>query len=266
MIHRGKRDILGIGISVVDYEGAAAKVVEAAQARRPLAVTALAVHGVMTGVLDPEHRYRLNRFGLVVPDGQPVRWALRWLHGEILPDRVTGPQLTVTVFGRAADLGLSIFLFGSRAEVLKAMHARLALEFPDLRIAGAEPSAFRQLSESENRELEERIRASGADIVLVGLGCPRQEVFAYEHSEALSRPTIAVGAAYDYYAGGLSRAPQWVQSAGLEWVVRLMQEPRRLWKRYLLLNPYYLMLLARQKLGLLRPEAERAPSRELRYG
>jgi UDP-N-acetyl-D-mannosaminuronic acid transferase (WecB/TagA/CpsF family) len=91
-------------------------------------------------------------------------------------------------------------------------------------------------------------------------------VFAYEHAEALARPTIAVGAAYDYYAGRLSRAPQWVQSAGLEWVVRLMQEPRRLWKRYLLLNPLYLTLLARQKLGLLHPEAERAPSQELRYG
>jgi N-acetylglucosaminyldiphosphoundecaprenol N-acetyl-beta-D-mannosaminyltransferase len=266
MIHRGKRDILGVGISVVDYEGATDQVIEAAQARQPLAVSALAVHGVMTGVLDPEHRYRLNRFGLVVPDGQPVRWALRWIHGEVLPDRVTGPQLTIAIFGRAAELGLSVFLFGSRAEILDAMRMRLASDFPSLRIAGAEPSAFRQLTESESRELDERIRASGADIVLVGLGCPRQEVFAYEHAGALGRPTIAVGAAYDYYAGRLSRAPQWIQSAGLEWAVRLAQEPRRLWKRYLLLNPLYLTLLARQKLGLLRPEAERAPSRELRYG
>jgi N-acetylglucosaminyldiphosphoundecaprenol N-acetyl-beta-D-mannosaminyltransferase len=266
MIDRGKRDVLGVRIDVVDYDGAATRIINAARNHLPLGVSALAVHGVMTGVFDDEHRYRLNRLGLVVPDGQPVRWALRLLHGEALPDRVWGPQLTIEVCRRAAELGLSIYLYGSRPEILRTMEQRLAKDFPGLRLAGIEASKFRRLGKEEHEALDERIRRSGADIVIVGLGCPRQEVFAFEHAAALSRPLLAVGAAFDYYAGRLRRPPSWMQAAGLEWVYRLMQEPARLWRRYLLLNPAYLVLLARQKLGLARAAAEREPTEMVRYG
>ena len=266
MIDRGKRDVLGVRIDVVDYDGAAKRIINAARHRRPLGVSALAVHGVMTGVFDDEHRYRLNRLGLVVPDGQPVRWALWFLYGEALPDRVTGPQLTIEVLRRAAELGMSIYLYGSHPETLKAIEQRLAKDFPALRLAGAEASQFRRLRKEEHEALDERIRRSGADLVIVGLGCPRQEVFAFEHAAALSRPLLAVGAAFDYYAGSLRRAPSWMQAAGLEWVYRLMQEPTRLWRRYLLLNPAYLALLARQKLGLARAAAERRPTELVRHG
>lgn len=266
MIDRGKRDVLGVGVDVVDYDGAATRIINAARNRETLGVSALAVHGVMTGVFDAEHRYRLNRLGLVVPDGQPVRWALEFLYGERLPDRVTGPQLTVEVCRRAAEFGMSIYLYGSRPETLKAIEERLATDFPGLKLAGAEASRFRRLTGEEHLAVDERIRKSGADIVIVGLGCPRQEVFAFEHAAALSRPLLAVGAAFDYYAGTLRRAPSWMQSAGLEWVFRLVQEPARLWRRYLLLNPAYLFLLARQKLGLAREAAERRPTDLVRYG
>src|SRR5205823_13604830 len=168
----------------------------AARERRPLAVSALAVHGVMTGVLDREHRYRLNHFDLLVPDGQPVRWALNALHRARLKDRVYGPTLMLKTCERAAEEGLPIFLYGSTAEVLAELQANLLRRFPTLRVAGTMPSRFRRLSAAERDETAAAIRASGAALTFVGLGCPRQEVWAFEMREALSMPVLAVGAAF----------------------------------------------------------------------
>ena len=249
MIDKGKRNILGVGVNVIDYEGAVERIIGAAKARQPLGVSALAVHGVMTGALDPEHRYRLRRLDLITPDGQPVRWALKLLHGEGLPDRVYGPNLTLRVCERAAAEGLSIYLYGSQQKVLDAWIANLGATLPGLRIAGAEPSQFRQLSADESAAIDGRIAAAGADIVFVGLGCPRQETFVYEHVTAVSRPMLAVGAAFDFHAGLLRQAPKWMQDAGLEWAFRLWVEPRRLWKRYLQLNPLFCLMIGRQLLA-----------------
>jgi N-acetylglucosaminyldiphosphoundecaprenol N-acetyl-beta-D-mannosaminyltransferase len=267
MIDRGKRDVLGVGVNVIDYESAVAKIIDAGRCKKPLGVSALAVHGVMTGALDPEHKFRLNRLHLITPDGQPVRWALRFLHGERLPDRVYGPNLTLMTCARAADEGLSVYLYGSRPAVLDAWLANLRRQLPALKIAGAEPSRFRNLDAEEDQELNERISAAGADIVLVGLGCPRQEVFVYEHADALSRPVLAVGAAFDFHAGLLRQAPNWMQDRGLEWLFRLCAEPRRLWRRYLYLNPLFLLLICRQKLGFLPRQTDQTPPpRPIRYG
>lgn len=268
MIDRGKKDVLGVRIDAVDYAAAVERVVEAARQRRPLAVSALAVHGVMTGVLDRVHRYRLNQFDLLVPDGQPVRWALNWLHRTRLADRVYGPALMLHVCERAAAEGLPIFLFGGTAELLDALHANLQRRFPGLKVAGVRASRFRRLTESERDETVTAIRASGAAITFVGLGCPRQEVCAYELRQALAMPVLAVGAAFNFHAGQLAQAPGWLQARGLEWFFRLLKEPRRLWKRYLLLNPLYLLLLAMQFLRLYTPDPRRAlpPREEVRYG
>lgn len=268
MIDRGKRSVLGVNVNVVDYDGAVKMIMTAATARKPLGVSALAVHGVMTGALDREHKHRLNRLDLVTPDGQPVRWALRLLHAERLPDRVYGPRLTELVLARAAREGISVYLYGSQPKVLTAMGDSFAQRYPDLVIAGQEPSKFRTLSEEEHLAVQDRIRASGAGIVLVGLGCPRQEVFVSEHARAVGIPMMAVGAAFDFHAGTLRQAPKWMQDRGLEWVFRLGMEPRRLWRRYLFLNPLYLAMLAGQKLGLLRTRLarEEAPRTTTRYG
>jgi N-acetylglucosaminyldiphosphoundecaprenol N-acetyl-beta-D-mannosaminyltransferase len=268
MIDHGKKNLLGVLIDAVDYEAAVAKISAAAHARQPFAVSALAVHGVMTGVLDAPHRYRLNRLDLVVPDGQPVRWGLNLLHGVNLRDRVYGPTLTLKVCERAAAEGLSIYLYGSRAPVLEALQAHLMARFPALRIAGAQPSRFRQLSTAEQHAVAEEIVASGASITFVGLGCPRQEVWAYEQRELLRMPILAVGAAFDFHAGLLPQAPPRLQRLGLEWAYRFVQEPRRLWRRYALLNPMYLGLLAMQLSGLRRFDPASAPMPEtpLRYG
>ena len=266
--HDTKRNVLGVLVDAVDYDGAVERIVRAAEAGQPLSVSALAVHGVMTGVLDSSHRYRLNHLDLVVPDGQPVRYALNWLHGTGLKDRVSGPTLMLQVCEVAAAGGIPIFMYGSRPEVLAALQARLCDLFPSLIIAGAEPSRFRPLSVSEKAETVARIRGSGARITFVGLGCPRQEVWIYEYRDVLSTPILAVGAAFDMHAGYLPRAPMLMQDAGLEWLYRLWHEPRRLWRRYLYLNPLFLVHLTLQLTRLRRydPADTTAPVSELSYG
>ncbi len=268
MIDRGKRSVLGVCVNVIDYEAAVDQVIGAAESEQPLAVSALAVHGVMTGVLDPTHRYRLNRLDIVAPDGQPVRWALNRLHAAALPERVYGPQLMLEVCARAAEQDLPVFLYGSRDEVLEALARNLRERFPALQIAGSTPSMFRQTTVDEKHAIARTIRDSGAKLVFVGLGCPRQEVWAYEYRAALGMPALAVGAAFDFHAGLLSQAPPVMQRWGLEWLYRLTREPLRLWRRYVLLNPLYLFLLGLQALKLRRfdPEDVRAPVEEMRYG
>src|SRR5690242_12524218 len=175
MIDQGKRNVLGVQVDAVDYAAAVDKILTAAREQRPLAVTALAVHGVMTGVQDRAHGARLNAFDLVTPDGQPVRWALNNLYGAGLTDRVYGPDLTLKVLASCADEGLPVYLYGSTVDTLDRLVPALTARLPGLKVAGAEPSKFRPLAPGEDRELAERIAASGARVVLVGLGCPRQE-------------------------------------------------------------------------------------------
>jgi N-acetylglucosaminyldiphosphoundecaprenol N-acetyl-beta-D-mannosaminyltransferase len=265
MIDRGKVNVLGVEVCAVDYEAAVAKIVAAAKERRALGVSALAVHGVMTGVTDREHCYRLNQLELVVPDGQPVRWAMNALHRTQLPDRVYGPNLMLKVCEAAAANDLSIFLFGSDAATLSKLESRLKLAFPKLRIAGARPSMFRRLNGAESQALVEEIKASQADITMVGIGCPRQEIWAYEYKDQLSMPVLAVGAAFAFHAGELAQAPAWMQARGLEWLYRFTREPSRLWKRYVLLNPAYLSLLALQATRVLTLRPTRGqPPRDLK--
>lgn len=249
-VNQGKRNVLGVLVDATDYASATERIISAAREGRPYAVTALAVHGVMTGVQDPAHEARLNSFDLVTPDGQPVRWALNLLHGAGLTDRVYGPTLTLRVVEQAAAEGLPIYLYGSTQPTLDRLVPALLEMFPALKIAGVEASKFRGAQPGEEVEIAERIKASGARIVLVGLGCPRQEVFTYAMRPLLDMPLLAVGAAFDYHAGLLKNPPAWMQKYALEWLWRLGLEPKRLWKRYVLLNPAYLSRLAAQKTGV----------------
>ncbi|MGW6360530.1 WecB/TagA/CpsF family glycosyltransferase [Streptomyces sp. NPDC055092] len=241
-----KKNVLGVLVDATNYGEAVDTVLAAARTRRPLAVTALAVHGVMTGVLDREHGARLNSFDLATPDGQPVRWALNLLHGSALTAPVCGPDLTSHVLRRAADEGLPVYLYGSTEQTLERLLLNLQNTLPTLKIAGREPSRFRAARPGEDAEIAARITESGARIVLVGLGCPRQETFVHAMRPLLPMPLLAVGAAFDFHAGTLRRPPMWMRNHGLEWLWRLGLEPRRLWRRYLFLNPHYLLLLAVQ--------------------
>lgn len=267
MIDSGTYSLLGVRVHAVDYDAVIARILAAARERRKCTCAALAVHGVMTGVQDLEYRYRLNHMDLAVPDGQPVRWGLNWLYGVGLPERVYGPELMLRLCAAAAADQYPVFFYGSTEGVLENLSRRLTRRFPSLRVAGAAPSRFRRLQPEEKEDVVRQIKGSGARIVFVGLGCPRQEVFAYEFGDPLQLPVVAVGAAFDFHAGSLRQAPQWMQRRGLEWLYRLSQEPRRLAGRYLLLNPLYLAFLVFQKLGLRRfdPADAVRPEHELLF-
>jgi N-acetylglucosaminyldiphosphoundecaprenol N-acetyl-beta-D-mannosaminyltransferase len=267
MIDRGKHRILGIPISAVDYETAVERITTAAKQRRSLTVSALAVHAVMTGAMDPVHRYRLNQFDLLVPDGQPVRWALNRFHGTGLRQRVYGPTLMLETCRRAAAEKLPIFLFGN-PDVLDELQMRLRERFAGLEIAGAHAAKYSRVSADERRELLAAIRASGAAITFVGLGCPRQDIWTFECHRQLSMPVISVGAAFDMHAGRVPQAPRFMQDRGLEWLFRLLHEPRRLWRRYLVTSPMFVSMLALERLGLRRFDGAemRAPAEEVLVG
>jgi N-acetylglucosaminyldiphosphoundecaprenol N-acetyl-beta-D-mannosaminyltransferase len=266
MNEAGKKNLVGVLIDGVDRYSAADMIIRAAQQSQGYAVSALAVHGVMEGVLDPAHLYRLNHLELVVADGQPVRWALNLIHSVRLRERVYGPNLTLDVLARAAQKRLAVFFYGSTRDVLAQLCANVTAQFPGLVIAGAEPSAFKRISPETADQVARKIKQSGAQIVFVGLGCPRQEIWAYEFRERLNMPIVAVGAAFPYLAGTLRQAPRWMQDRGLEWLFRLWIEPRRLWRRYLLLSPAYLFLVMCQLMGIHFPTAGELPPGETLYG
>jgi N-acetylglucosaminyldiphosphoundecaprenol N-acetyl-beta-D-mannosaminyltransferase len=249
-----KRNVLGVLVDALDYDATVERVLAAVHEQRPFCLTALAVHGIMTGVADPAHRLRLNEFDVVTADGQPVRWALNLLYGAGLRDWVSGPELTLQLLHHLAADGLPVFLYGSTRQTLDALAVSLPRLVPGLTIAGAEPSKFRTAYPGEEREIAERIRRSRARMVLVGLGCPRQEIFVHAMRPLLGMPLLAVGAAFDFHAGTQRRAPAWMRRRGLSWLWRLALEPRRLWRRYLLLNPAYLLRLAAQAARLWRPD------------
>ena len=220
----------------------------------------------MTGVEDAGHKYRLNPFDLIVPDGQPLRWALNWIHKSKLDERVYGPELTIRSIRMAATLGLPVYFYGTTNSILDKLLKRLRVIYPTLIIAGSEPSKFRPIDASEREAVAQRIIASGARMTFVGLGCPRQEVFSYEMKGLLPMPLIAVGAAFAFIAGELAQAPPAMQKYGLEWLFRLKEEPRRLWRRYLYLNPYYAVLLLGQSIGIQFPKIGEPPSSVLGPG
>lgn len=267
MIDHGKQNLLGVLVDAVDYDAAVARVMAGAESREPVGVSALAVHGVMEAVADAELRYRINHLELVTPDGQPVRWSLNLIHRTALRDRCYGPTLTLKVCEEAARRGLPVYLYGSEAEVVTRLKANLEARFPALEVAGAQPSRFGRVGSEELDAIAADILASGARIVFAGLGCPRQEVFAYEMKERLRLPVLAVGAAFDYHSGMRGEPPLWVQRAGIQWLWRLAEEPGRLWRRYARTNPAFVARVALQKLGLRRVSADSAerPTSEMGY-
>jgi N-acetylglucosaminyldiphosphoundecaprenol N-acetyl-beta-D-mannosaminyltransferase len=263
----GKHNVLGILIDAVDYEAASEFIFRAAREQRGCAVSALAVHGLMSGAINRQHKFRLNHFDLLVPDGQPVRWALNLLYKVRLADRVYGPKLTLKICARAEAEGTPIYFYGSTTDTLASLQRSLGRTFPALQIAGMEPSKFRRLTATEKLALAERIQKSGAAMVFVGLGCPKQEMFAFEFRNLLKMPILAVGAAFPFLAGKLPQAPPWMQATGLEWLFRLGSEPRRLWRRYVYLNPMYLFLLLLQALRVSRFATDgQRPVEELTHG
>ena len=241
-----KFDVLGVGISAAGYDTAVELVIEAGRRRQSAVVSHFAVHAVVSAAEDANLREQVNTFDLVAPDGQPVRWALRWLYKIRLHDRCYGPEMMARVCQRAAAEGISIYLYGSTNEVLAKLGENLTARDPELQIAGSESPPFRALTPAEEDAMVCRINDSGAGIVFIGLGCPKQDRFAARFRNRLHAVQICVGAAFDFHAGTKKSAPPWMQRRGLEWLFRLWQEPGRLWRRYLTTNSVFVAKLAGQ--------------------
>ncbi|MDH3679843.1 MAG: WecB/TagA/CpsF family glycosyltransferase [Acidimicrobiia bacterium] len=246
-----KVDLFGVGITVTDYDDATDRILEAARARTSYAVSALAVHGLMEAVDDEELRDQVNRIDLVTPDGQPVRWAMNALHHTGLTDRVYGPDLTWLVIEAAAKEGIGIYLFGSTEETCLAFAEEIVRRYPTVIISDIQPDRFRDATEIEDAADTARINKSRAGLVLVGRGCPRQERWVAAHRGRVNAAMLAVGAAFDYGAGTLGSPPPWVQRVGLQWLYRLVQEPSRLWRRYLVTNTKFVVRFGRALAGRL---------------
>ena len=248
-------NVLGVGVDELEHDEAVEMALEAMRGRLPWRISLLAVHGVMGGALHRSRRRLLNRFELNLTCGQPVRWALNLLDSAGLGTRVYGPDFTLSVSEAAAREGLSVFLYGSSDEVLARLAGQLASRFPELRIAGRRSSTFRPIGPAEQEEIAAEIAGSGASICFVGLGCPRQENFIDVMAPRAGVAMAGVGGSFEFIAGTKPSAPDWMKRSGLEWLFRLGSEPRRLGRRFLMLNPLYLVLLAAQKSGLWRPAA-----------
>ncbi len=217
------------------------------------------VHGIMEAARDPAVRRAYAGAGLTVPDGMPLVWMAR-LRGQGGVRRVYGPDTLLAVCERAAREGWSCFFYGGADGVAEDLASGMARRFPGLRVAGVRSPPFRALSEDEQSEEVARINGSGASVVFVGLGCPKQERWMEEQRGRLTAPVLlGVGAAFDFHTGRVRQAPRWMMALGLEWLFRLAAEPRRLWRRYLVYNPLFVWYATLQLLGLRRVPGEPPP-------
>lgn len=239
--------ILGMPLALTDYERTMDWMDAVIASDQRAYVTAAAVHLVMVAQEDPDTRRAVLDATLALPDGQPLVWALRAL-GHHEASRVYGPDLMALYCERAARTGTPMYLYGGRHQgALVQLTLRLRQRYPGIRIVGGYSPPFRPLSSEEERWVVDDINRSGAEVVWVGTGQPKQEKWMAKMRDRLNVPIlVGVGAAFDFHAGLIPQAPEWVQRLGLEWTYRLSREPRRLWRRYARYNPRFLIGFARQ--------------------
>lgn len=237
--------VLGVPIDTVTFDTAQDRVMAWGHARDSRYVVLANVHVTVTASREPDFGAVVAAADMATPDGAPVAWMLGKL-GKQPQERVSGPDLTWALLGRCESEKLPVYFFGSARETLSLLAERITATFPKLQVAGFEAPPFRPITPQEDRESIERINASGAGLVFVGLGCPKQEHWMLAHRGQVNAVMLGVGAAFDFHAGTVSRAPEWMRANGLEWLHRLMSEPRRLWKRYLVTNSLFIAGAARQ--------------------
>lgn len=245
----GAEPVLGVPLALTDYEKTLDWIDANVAARSRGYICVAAVHTVMACQEDEELRQAVLDSSMTVPDGQPLVWAMNAL-GHDLPNRVYGPELMERACERAARTGLRFYLYGGRNQgALVQLALNLRRRYPGLQIVGGYSPPFRDLTPAEESSVVEEIERSGADVVWVGIGVPKQEKWMARMRDRLEPPVlIGVGAAFDFHAGLVPQAPDWIQRIGLEWAYRLAHEPRRLWKRYARYNPLFVTRFALQYL------------------
>jgi N-acetylglucosaminyldiphosphoundecaprenol N-acetyl-beta-D-mannosaminyltransferase len=256
------RHVLGMRVDATSYEDASQRVLRWARERRSAYVCVATVHMTMETFDSAAFRQVVNGAELVTPDGRPLVWALRSL-GVRGASQVRGTDLTTHVVERAARENVPIGLYGGTPELLEAFVRMLRKRYPGVRVVCQIAPPFRPLTPEEDEAVTREIVASGARILFVGIGCPKQERWMEAHKGRIPAVMLGVGAAFDFHTGRVRQAPHWMQVAGLEWMFRLLMEPRRLWRRYAKHNPRFVGLFLMQLLGLRRfgEEADLASSK-----
>ena len=245
-------DVLGVGVRALDPERFLALLDAAIKRRRKGFVCFAPVHGIMEAQRDSELADAYRNAMLVTPDGMPLVWVGRTL-GHDSMKRVAGPEAMLAVMGDPRFRNCRHLLCGGEEGLAEELKKSLLTRFPSLRIVGAITPPFRPMTVDEEHEFIETVHRARPDIIWVGLGAPKQEKFMHRYLPLLdTNLMLGVGAAFLMHTGRIADSPQWVKSAGLQWFHRLLQEPRRLWKRYLLDNPRFVILIALQLLGLTR--------------
>jgi N-acetylglucosaminyldiphosphoundecaprenol N-acetyl-beta-D-mannosaminyltransferase len=246
--------LLGIKVSALDLATATSEMAEAVALGRRVYTSTCPVYTLMQGYERREVRAALNGADWVTPDGMPVVWALRRM-GAHPVDRVYGPDLMLALSEVSAQRGYRQFYLGGEPGVAQALAQALERRFPGLRVAGTFTPPFRNLAEPEERDMLLQINGSGAQVVWVGLGSPKQDLWMARYRARLAAPLlVGVGAAFDFLSGRRAQAPPWMQRSGLEWLFRLVRDPRRLWRRYVIYNPKFLFHVSLQLTGLRRYE------------
>lgn len=240
---RGAR-VLGSFIDALDWDSAVTRIRAWAGGRESRAVCLCNVHSAVTARDDRRLADALAASDMVLPDGAPIAWTLR-RKGFPGQTRIAGPDLMLRLCTALEGTGTGVFLFGASEHTLGRLEARLRHDFPGLDIRGALSPKFGDWPKDLEQSYIEAINRSGAGAVFVGLGCPRQEIWMARRKADIRAVTLGVGAAFDFHAGTIERAPEWVQRLGLEWLHRLLSEPRRLWKRYLVTNTKFLVFSVR---------------------
>jgi len=244
----GGRSILGVNVAVSSYEETIQKCLQWGRERQSRALFFANVHVIMEAFDDRSFRQRLNNADLVNPDGMPLVWALRLL-GETEAERVYGPDATLALLSAAEDADLSVGFYGGTQSTLDSLVKNTRLRYPNLKIVFNESPPFRVLTSEEDSAVMDRIADSKPQLLFVGLGCPKQEVWITDHLGRVPAVMLGVGAAFDFLAGTQPQAPRWMMRHGLEWAFRLASEPQRLAGRYFKHNPRFIGLMLRQVLA-----------------
>jgi len=246
------RRILGMRVDATSYAHASHEILRWARQGESRYVCVATVNNVIEAYDDPGYQAVIEAADLVTPDGMPLVWGLRLL-GVAGATRVYGPDLTPVVCQLATEQGVPVGFYGGAEDVLGTLTARLERRFPRLQVVYRSSPPFRPLTPEEERQTVEGLHRSGARILFVGLGAPKQERWMAGHRGQVDAVMLGVGAAFDFLAGRKRQAPRLVQRLGLEWLFRLAHEPRRLWRRYLYRNPRFIALFAAQLLRERRP-------------
>ncbi|MDX1521444.1 MAG: WecB/TagA/CpsF family glycosyltransferase [Anaerolineae bacterium] len=247
-----KVNILGIGIDPVTMPQAIGRISAWVETGVRTYISMCTVHTVMECQRDKAVRQAVNGAGMATPDGMPLVWLSGWKSNSAV-SRVYGPDLMLELCRHSQAKGFRHYFYGGAEGIPDQLAQNLKRQFPDLQIAGSFSPPFRPLTSSEDAEIIRMINATGPDIIWVGLGTPKQDLWMMTHRDRLTAPVlIGVGAAFDFHTGRVRQAPKWMQKRGLEWFYRLLQEPKRLWYRYLVYNPLFILLTMAQLLGVKR--------------